>query len=222
MAITVTDAGGSTRAGIDVAIVGGTDRTGKTSSSGQINFPGLLAGTYRLRFSGESVITYEREIVVQGGRVLDIDVALNKADPPKEVVVTPPPPPPPAPAPVPAAASSGPTGQPQNLSIPALLEKEFVGRQPQRESLLSCSGETKTTMLQLNEPSPDRTDADADRIYYVMGGEGTATVNGRESRLDLNGFLSVPRGTRHSFKRRGNRSLVLLVVQSGEPCTEAR
>ncbi len=221
MAITVTDEGGAPRAGVDVAAAGGTDRAGKTSAIGQVNFPGLLAGSYRLRFSGESVTTYEREVVVQGGKVLDLDVALHKADSPKVIVESAPAPPPPPPAPAPATPT-GPLGQPQNVSIVALLEKEFVGRQPQRESLLSCSRETRTTMLQLNEKLPERAFAGSDSVYYVLGGEGTATINGREARINTHSFLSVPRGTRHAFERRGNRALVLLVVQSGEPCAEAR
>jgi mannose-6-phosphate isomerase-like protein (cupin superfamily) len=164
------------------------------------------------------VITFEREVVVRAGQVSDVDVALSKAPPPKIVTL----PPPPAPEPPAAAPVSGPTGHPQALSIFDVLEKEFVGRQALRESLLSCSGDTRATMLQLNDPSPERTYLDADSVYYVLGGEGTLHINGRDSRIDTNGFLSVPRGTRHSFTRRGSRPLVLLAVRSGEPCTEAR
>jgi hypothetical protein len=61
-------------------------------------------------------------------------------------------------------------GQPQSLSIPDLLEKDFVGKQPRRESLLACSGNTRTTMLQINEPLPERRYADGDIAYYVIGG----------------------------------------------------
>ena len=47
-------------------------------------------------------------------------------------------------------------------------------------------------------------------------------MNGRETKLGLNAFVSVPAGTSHSFSKRGNRLLVLLSVLSGEPCEEAR
>jgi hypothetical protein len=117
---------------------------------------------------------------------------------------------------------TGPTGQPQSLSVPDLLEKEFVGKQPRRESLLSCSGNTRTTMLQINEPLPERRYADGDIVYYVIGGEGTLKQNGRDSRLGTNTFLSVPRGTSHSFERRGNRPLILLAVLGGEACEQAK
>jgi hypothetical protein len=78
-------------------------------------------------------------VALRSGQILAVDVALNPA--PK------PPPPPPAPAPVvvtPPKAPVGPTGpvgQPQSVSIVDLIEKEFVGRQPRRESL-SCSSTT--------------------------------------------------------------------------------
>jgi len=219
MAIRITNEAGNLLEGIEVRVLGSADRAAKSDAGGQVNFPGLPAGTYRLRFSGEPVVTFEREVVVRAGAVSDVDVALTKAapapPPPAPVVVA-------APAPAPPRESSGPTGQPQAISIVDLLEKDFIGRQPRRESLLSCSGETHSTMLQLNERSPDRAFPDADSVYYVLGGEGTLRMNDRETRINTNGFLSVPRGTRHSFERRGNRPLVLLVVQGGVPCQEAR
>ena len=93
-----------------------------------------------------------------------------------------------------------------------------MGKQPRRETLLSCSGNERAAMIQLNEPMPERLYENADAIYYVLGGEGTLMLNGKEMKLGLNGFASVPRGTSHSFSKRGNRLLVLLSVLSGEPC----
>ena len=219
MAITVTTPAGNTLPDIDVTVMGVTERNGTTNDSGQLNFPGMQIGNYRLRFSGASVITLERDVTLVRGQVLQVDVALNPA--PK------PPPPPPAPAPAPAPvtppkAASGPTGQPQSVSIPEVLEKEFVGRNPRRESLLSCSGTTRSTMLQVNEPLPERMYADADVVYYVLGGEGSMRLNGKDTRIATNGFMSVPRGASHSFEKRGNRTLVLLAVLGGEPCEAAK
>ena len=219
MAITVTTPAGATRPGIQVEVSGATDRNGTTNDSGQLNFPGMQIGNYRLRFSGESVITLERDVTLVRGQVLQVDVALNAA--PK------PPPPPPAPAPAPVAAAppkpaAGPTGEPQSLSVVDLLEKEFVGKNPRRESLLSCSGTTRSTMLQINEPLPERMYADADVVYYVLGGEGAMRLDGKDVRIATNGFLSVPRGASHSFTRRGNRPLVLLSVLGGEACEAAK
>jgi mannose-6-phosphate isomerase-like protein (cupin superfamily) len=216
MAITVTNPQGATIGGVTVALMGPTERSGETNGSGQVNFPGLQVGTYRLRFSGDSVTSFEKEVVVRAGQVADVDVSLSPAPEPK-VIMAPAPAPPPA-----AAAATGPKGQPMTYAIGDLLEKEYVGKQPRRETLLSCSGNERAAMIQLNDPMPERLYENADAIYYVLGGEGTLMLNGKETKLGLNGFASVPRGTSHSFIRRGSRLLVLLSVISGEPCEQAR
>ena len=108
------------------------------------------------------------------------------------------------------------------LPVPDLLEKDFVGNMPRRETLLSCSGNTRTTMIQLNMPLPPRLYDTADAAYYVIGGEGTVSMGGREAKLQTNAFVSIPRGTPHSFTRTGRRPLILLAVLGGAPCEEAR
>ena len=215
MAITVTSPQGATISGVQVALMGPTERGGETDGSGQVNFPGLQAGTYRLRFSGDKVTAFEKEVAVAAGRIANVDVTLNPAPEPKVIEKT-------VPAPAPAAAVTGPKGQPVTYAIGDLLEKEFIRGQPRRETLLSCSGSERAAMIQLNEPLPERLYENADAIYYVLGGEATLMVNGKETKLGLNGFASVPRGTAHSFAKRGNRLLVLLSVLSGEPCEQAR
>ena len=217
MAITVTTPQGATIAGVHVALMGATERGDDTDGSGQVNFPGLQPGTYRLRFSGDQVTAFEKEVVVRAGQVSDVDVSLSPAPEPRVVTV-------PAPTPVPAvtAPGLGPKGEPVTYAIGDLLEKEYVGRQPRRETLLSCSGSERAAMIQLNEALPERLYESADAIYYVLGGEGSVVMNGRETKLGLNAFVSVPRGTSHSFSKRGNRLLVLLSVLSGEPCEQAR
>ena len=217
MAITVTDPRGSTLPGISVSVSGATTRSGETDGSGNLNLTGLMAGTYRLRFDGDKVISFEREVTLRSGQIMDVDVSLNPA---------PEPPPPPEPAPVPAPVAPepvvGPKGQPQTISIPDWLEKEFLGREPRRETMLSCSGNERTTMIQLNEPMPQRLYEQADIVYYVVAGEGNVTIDGKPSRIVTNSFVSIPRGSAHSFERRGNRALMLLAVLGGEPCERAR
>jgi mannose-6-phosphate isomerase-like protein (cupin superfamily) len=69
---------------------------------------------------------------------------------------------------------------------------------------------------------PERLYEDADAVYYVLGGEGTIQLNGKNTQLALNDFVSVPRGTSHAFTNRGKRALVLLAVLSGEACEQAK
>jgi mannose-6-phosphate isomerase-like protein (cupin superfamily) len=217
MAITVTDPKGAILPGIQVGVTGATTRNGETDSSGNINFTGLMAGTYRLRFDGDGWISFEREITLRAGQVADVDVFLNPAPEPPA-----PDPLPPAPAPVAPPANVGPTGQPQTIAILDWLDKEFIGRDPRRETLLACSGNERTTILQLNEPLPQRLYEEADVVYYVLGGEGSVLLDGKSARIATNGFISVPRGTAHSFEKRGSRPLMLLAVLGGEPCERAK
>ena len=218
MAMTVTDSQGTALPGVRVEVIGTTDRSGTTNALGQINFTAMQAGTYRVRFSGDEVITFEREVVVRAGQVASVDTTLNAAPPP------PPPLPPPAPpAPVaPAAPAVGPPGKPLAVSVVDLIEKEYVGNQPRRESLLSCSGSTRTTLVQLNQDQAERLYDTAEATYYVVGGEGALRIEGKDIQFPTTGFVSVPRGTAHAILRRGRRPLILLTTLSGTPCEETR
>jgi hypothetical protein len=216
IAITATSPQGSTLSGVRVSISGPTERSDQTDASGQLSIPSLLTGTYRVRFEGEKVTAFEKEVTVQTGKITEVDVMLNPAPEPKIVVA------PSAPAPASVSAPQGPKGQPLTVGVVALLEKEFVKDQPRRESLLSCSVNQRTTMIQLNKALPERLYEDADAAYYVLGGEGTIQLNGKNTQLATYDFVSVPRGTAHSFTNKGKRALVLLAVLSGEPCEEAK
>lgn len=217
LVITATDPRGATLSGVHVEVVGATDRNGDTNDSGQLRFANMRAGTYRVRFSGPGVITLEREVVVRAGQIAELDVTLNPApDEPEPEPEAPQPPPEAAPA-----APTGPPGEPTIVSILDLLEKDFIGRQPRRETLLGCSGNVRSMMIQLNEPQPERLYEHAEGVYYVLGGEGTIRLNGRESELVTGSFAIVPRGSAHAFTRKGRRPLILLWVLSGEPCQAA-
>jgi hypothetical protein len=199
--------------GIRVDVLGAGDRTGETDASGNLRFANMRAGSYRVRFSGPSVVTFEREVTVRAGQTADLDVTLNPAP-----EAPPPPEPQPAPAQPAPAPQGGPRGEPQIVSIIDLVEKEFVGRQPRKETLLGCSVNLRSMMIQLNEALPERLYEGAEAAYYVLGGEGTISLNGRESALVTGSFALVPRGTAHGFARKGKRPLILLSLLSGEPC----
>jgi hypothetical protein len=220
IAITVTDPRGRTLRGISVELTGPATRAGETDTSGQINFPGLPAGTYRVRFTGEEVVEFEREVTLRAGQVATLDVTLTPApSPPAPKPAEDPPVPPPAPA----APLLGPAGAPQAVSIVQLVERELIGdNDARKDTLLACSGNTRTTLVQLNQPQARRVYEGAEALYYVIAGEGTFSVDGRTAQLQAAGFVSVPRGVAHSIERRGRRPLILLAVLSGEPCEQAK
>lgn len=218
MAITVTDSEGMTLPGVRVDVVGASDRSTETNGSGQANFTAMRAGTYRVRLSGERVITFEKEVIVRAGQVADVDVTLSLAPPPP----APPPPPPPAPVAAPAP-SVGPAGEARVASIVGMIEKELIsGNQPRRDSLVSCSGNMRTTLVQLNQDQAQRLYDTAEVTYYVVAGEGAVRLGDRDTKVVAGSFVSIPRGTAHSIIRSGRRPLILLSTLSGTPCEEPR
>jgi mannose-6-phosphate isomerase-like protein (cupin superfamily) len=58
--------------------------------------------------------------------------------------------------------------------------------------------------------------------YYVVAGEGTIKMGGRDLALGASSFVSIPRGTAHTVARRGRRPLIMIATVSGTPCEEAR
>ena len=216
MAITVTDASGATIPGVTVASEGPTPRNGETNASGQLNMPGLLAGVYRLRFEGDAVVAFEREVTVRNGQVLAVDVMLSPA---KKVAPAPAPAAAVAVAPPPAAAPlGGPSGQLQVLSLVDLAEKELERKQPRRETLVACSVSTRSTLLQLNQDQPQRLYEAAESLLYVIAGEGFVRVNDKETRMVAGSFASIPRATPFVVGKRGRNPVIFLSVLSGEPC----
>lgn len=217
--MTVTDGRGTPIPGVHVTLAGPSDRGGDTDSDGRVNFVRMQAGTYRVRFDGKAVTPFERELAVRAGRSTAVDVTLNPAPPP------PPPPPAPAPAAPPPAALPvlGPAGTPQILSVVDLAEEQLEKGQGRAEALVACSGNTRTTVVGLlNQDQPERVNDAAETAYYVVAGQGTVRINGRDTSLSAGTFVSLPRKTAYSIARRGNRPLILLATLSGEPCQDAK
>lgn len=211
MAVTVTDPRGATLPGVEVTVLGLSDRGGETNDSGQIGFTGMQTGTYRVRFNGERVVSFEKNIVLEPDQTAIIDITLNHA------------PPPPEPPPAPIASPIGPTGAPRTVSLVDLIEQELIStNQPRRDTLVSCSGNTRSTLVQLNQDQPQRLYDSAEVTYYVIAGEGAARTGGLDTPLDAGGFVSIPRGTAHVLVHRGRRPLILLATVSGTPCEIAR
>src|SRR5206468_11984217 len=104
-------------------------------------------------------------------------------------------------------ARAAPAGPPVTLSIPTFLDKNFIGREPLKESVIGCTGSATTRLLQLRDPIAMHTH-DLDEIIYVVAGDGavrTRAANGKDESTVVNaGSLSVmPRGVPHAIERRG-------------------
>jgi mannose-6-phosphate isomerase-like protein (cupin superfamily) len=218
MAITATDGKGVPFGDVSVELTGGAvSQSGKTNTAGQISFPGLRAGTYRLRFSGDGVMAFEREVTLKAGEIAKLPIMLTAAEPPK--VVAPPPAPVAVAAPPPPAA--GPVGEPQLGSLTKLADREKNAKE-RREVLLSCSGNTRNMLLVLTGDQPQRIYDTAESTYYVIAGQGGAIVGKLQSVITEGSFISVPRGTPFTLARQGNKPLAMLWTLSGEPCEMAK
>jgi len=214
MALTVSNPTGGTLEGIHVRVTGPMERTGDTNPAGQVNFPGLPPGTYRLRFDGEGVVAFEREAVLQAARVTNLQITLNLAEPKKEEPKAPPPPPP--------TAVVGPVGSPQWGSLTDLSKRAQQSKPIRREVLLACSGNSRSMLVLLTEDQPQRVYDDGETTYYVLDGQGVVTIGDRPGDVTAGSFVSVPRGMPFSVTRRGNKPLVMLWVLNGSRCEEAR
>jgi mannose-6-phosphate isomerase-like protein (cupin superfamily) len=211
--VVVRDVSGSPIQGAHVTISGPVGAEATTDAHGTVSIP-LAPGSYRFRFEHERFITLERDVTIRAGRPAEIAVALNGAPAPPE----PPPPAVPAPAPERPVAAAGP---PVNVSIPEFLEKSFVGREPMKESILSCMPDATARLLQLREPLTAHTHAEVDEILYVVAGDGALRIGNEVIAVTPGSMSAIPRGTRHSIERRGRNPLIVLSTLAGASCPSA-
>jgi len=210
--VVVNDHSGTGLEGVDIGVSGTESRRASTDARGVATIP-IPPGTYRLRFERERFITLERDVTIGRGQPPTIMVALDAALPPPPP--PPVPPPAPAPAPVPVAAVVGP---PIHVSIPAFLDKNFIGRDPLKESVLGCTAGATTRVLQLRDSLALHTHADLDEILYVVAGDGVVRVRDETMTLAPGSLTVIPRGLPHSTERRGRNPLIVLSTLAGAAC----
>jgi len=209
LAIVVSDPSGAPVSHVLVTLEGPASRSARTEG-GRIALENLPSGNYRLRFEREGFLTLERELTARGGAPIDVKVTLKPA-----------PEPPPAPAPRPVPVAPGPAAVNAKLvvlDLPAVAEKEFIGRAPGKTTPLACGGASTSTLIQVKQPLAEHAHGNADEVLYVMGGEGTAELSGRVEKLMAGAFLFIPRGLPHTIKQSGRNPLILISTRAGEPC----
>lgn len=212
LSVQVTDLEGKGLGDVWVKGTGPVDRESPTDAEGMVTLRNMLPGTYRVRFEHERFVTFEREVAIQANKPMSINVALNAAPPPPET---------PAPDTAPAAPTLPAAGPPTSVNLIDLIERNFVGNAPSLTSSVGCAPSATANLLQLRDPLAQHVHADADELVYVLGGEGTHKVGGKDIPLQAGVLAMVPRGTAHSFTRRGSRPLIFLSVLSGQPCSAA-
>jgi hypothetical protein len=206
--VVVRDVSGAPLQGVAVSVSGPSPAEATTDAAGTVSLP-LAAGTYRLRFEHEDFITLEREATVRAGRATEVAVALNRAPAAPE---------PPAPEPPPPAPPEPEPGPPVNLSILDFLDKSFVGREPLKESILSCMPDATARLIQLRDPLASHTHSDVDEVLYVVAGDGTLKIGTQVVAVTPGHLSAIPRGTPHGIERRGRNPLIVLSTLAGAPC----
>ena len=179
-----------------------------------MRFLNMRGGNYRLRFAHPRFVLLERDVTVRAGQPLSVDVTLSRASEEPEAAEKPETPPP---APTPTSA---PAGEPRSVAVVDFVERNFIsGRDPVKEDQLGCTASAKTTLLQVREPLPERSLADADEVIYVVAGEGTLRLGSRDVPLSATTLAVVPRGTVRGVTRKGRNPLIFVSVLSGPACT---
>ena len=212
--LVVRDVSGSPIAGVHVA-VGGPDRREIVTDQGGTASVMLSEGQRRLRFEREGFITLERDVTVRNGQPAELAVVLDAAP-------APPPPPPPPPTPAPAAPPPpDDSARAATVSIPAFIDKNFIGRDPLKESILGCTAAATTRLLQLRDPLAQHAHADSDEIVYVVAGDGAIRIRNESTVVGAGSLTVIPRGAPHAIERRGKNPLIVVSTLAGAPCRAA-
>lgn len=207
--VTVRDQQGSPLEDVHVLLAGVDGAEFTTGPAGTAIVPNLKPGTYRIHLERKGYIPLEREFIVGTAVMTPVDVVLNEAPPP--------PPPPPKPA-EPAPKALGPAGAPVLVSIPDFLDKNFIGREQLKESILACNVAETVRLLQLKEGLASHVHDNADEILYVVAGDGAIRLGQETTVVRAGSVAVVPHGTAHAVERRGKNPLILLSTLSGAPC----
>jgi len=211
--VIVRDASGNPISGVNVTVSGSSKDQATTAGNGAAELT-LPPGAYRLRFEREGFSALERNVTIRAGQTAQVEVALTAVPaPPPPPAPAPPPPAPPPPAPRTVAA-----GPPVTLSITGFIEKNFVGRDPLKESVLACTPDATTRLLQLREPISAHTHADLDEILYIVAGEGGLRIAEQVTAVGPGSLSVIPRGVSHGIERRGKNPLIVLSMLVGAPC----
>ena len=214
--IAVRDQDGTGLSDVDVLLSGAATGEFTTGALGTAIVPNLKDGVYRVRCEREGFITLEREFTVRGGAWNPIDIVLNAAPPP------PPPLPPPTAAPeAPSPVTAPRSGPAVTVSIVDFLDRNFIGREPLKESILACKPLETVRLLQMREGVARHVHDRADEIIYVVAGEGAVRIDEEMAPVRAGSLVVVPNGSRHAFERRGKNPLIIVSTLVGSACESA-
>jgi mannose-6-phosphate isomerase-like protein (cupin superfamily) len=218
LTLTIRSEQGLVLSGAVVAVHGLVDRRGTSGADGVVMLQNLPAGTYRARITRDGYITLDKDVAIRAGSRTTGEGVLAPAPTPSA------PPPAPTPTPLPVdkrsttPASTVKPGMARVMSLPDLVEQMLKQPQPIVEHEIGCSVATVARLILARESVAMHRHSDADEVLYMVAGEATLTMTEKDQNVTAGWFGLVPRGTSHSLIRRGRNPMVVLSVQSGEPC----
>jgi hypothetical protein len=214
--VSVKDQDGANLTGVRLVLSGaGAGGEFVTGAAGTAIVPIPKPGTFRIRCELDGFVTLEREFTVGTGAWNPIEVVLNAAPPP-------PPPPPPAKPAAPAVAPIAPSGPPLAMSIPDFVDKNFIGRDPMKESILACKPRETVRLLQMREAIATHVHDGIDEIIYVVAGDGSVRIGNDESPIHAGSLVYVPNGDNHSIGRKGKNPLIVISTLVGTSCDSTK
>jgi hypothetical protein len=214
--ISIKDENGTAVPDVRLLVSGVASGEFTTGAAGTAIVPIPKAGLVRVRCEREGFVTLEREFTVGTGAWNPVDVTLAAA-----------PPPPPAPAAKPAAdtptvAAVRPSGPPIALSIPDFVDKNFIGRNPLKESVLACKPMETVRLLQMRQGIAQHVHDRIDEVIYVVAGEGTLRIGEDDNQVKPGSLVFVPNGSGHSIEPRGKNPLIVVSTLVGSSCDSAK
>jgi hypothetical protein len=212
--VLVKDPDGAGISGVRLILSGASTGEFTTGAAGTAIVPDLKDGMYRVRCERDGFITLEREFTLHGATWNPIDIVLDPAPPP--------PPPPPAPAPPPPAPAMAPGGPAISVSIPDFVDKNYIGREPMKESILACKPLETVRLLQMRESVAMHVHERLDEVVYVVAGEGAVKIGDESVALRAGSLIVLPHGSGHAFERRGKNPLVVLSTLVGSACEQTK
>ena len=208
--ISVRDQNRAPLSGVHLILSGAAAGAYTTGAAGTTVIPKLKDGLYRVRCEHAGFITLEREFTVRGGVMKNaIDVVLNPAQPSAGS----------APSDAASASTAGPSGPPVTVSITDFLDRNFIGREPMRESVLACRPLEAVRLLQMREPVARHVHDRVDEIIYVVAGDGVLRLGENAIALRPATLVVVPHGSNHAFEIRGKKPLIAVSTLAGAACT---
>ena len=105
-----------------------------------------------------------------------------------------------------------------SMSIVDYLDRNLIGREPLKESILACNPLETVRLLQMRDAVAEHVHESGDEIIYVVAGEGTVRQGETATPVRPGSLVVVTSGTGHAFERAGKNPLIVVSTLTGAPC----